>query len=107
MRTVYLISAIIGTVLPYVFFIQFFGDSGINLALFARQMVANPIAAAFAADVIVSYLVFWVFVFMEGRRLGMKHLWVFLAFNLAVGLSLALPAFLYARDRKMTTPGPS
>jgi hypothetical protein len=31
----------------------------------------------------------------------MKHLWVYIACNLAVGVSLALPLFLYVRERRL------
>jgi hypothetical protein len=46
----------------------------------------------------VSSVVLWVFVFTEGRRLGMKNLWAPIAGNLAVGVSLGLPLFLYMRE---------
>jgi len=31
----------------------------------------------------------------------MKHLWVYIASNLLVGVSLALPLFLYVRQEKL------
>ena len=37
-------------------------------------------------------------VLSEGRRLGMKHLWLPVAANLTVGVSLGLPLFLYMRE---------
>jgi len=98
MRTIYFIASIIGFVVPYFFFVRFLREYGFNLPLLVQQMFANPIAAFFAADVIISSLVLWVFVFAEGRRLGMKHLWIYILFNLFVGVSLAFPAFLFARE---------
>lgn len=44
---------------------------------------------------IVSSLALWIFIFSEGRRLDMKHLWVYVVCNLTVGVSLALLLFLY------------
>ena len=52
-------------------------------------------------DVIVSSLVLWTLVFSEGRRLGMKNLWAPVAANLAVGVSLGLPLFLYMREARL------
>lgn len=49
-------------------------------------------------DVIVSSVVLWVLVYTEGRRSGMKHLWAPVVANLAVGVSLGLPLFLYMRE---------
>jgi len=49
----------------------------------------------------VSSIVLWVFVLTEGRRAGVKHLWAPLAANLAVGVSLGLPLFLYLRETRL------
>lgn len=48
-------------------------------------------------DVIVSASVLILFVFAEGRRLGMQKLWVPVIGTLLVGVSLGLPLFLYMR----------
>ena len=100
-KQLYLIGAILGTLLPYYYFIQFLWTYGLNLHQLVSQLFANDISAFFGMDVIVSSLVLWVFIFAEGRRLGMKHLWVYVAANLAVGVSLALPLFLYVRESKL------
>jgi Terpene cyclase DEP1 len=52
-------------------------------------------------DVIVSSLVFGIFVFSEGSHLKMKNLWIYIASNLLVGVSLGLPLFLLMRLRKL------
>jgi len=98
MRTFYLITATLGLILPYTFFGLFLAEYGFDLALFVRQMFASPIAAFFSVDVIVSSLVLWGFVYSEGRRLGMRRLWIYVLLNLLVGVSFALPVFLYARE---------
>lgn len=56
-------------------------------------------------DVIVSSLALWLFVFSEGRRRGMGRLWVYVVCNLTVGVSLALPLFLFFRERKRNAEG--
>ena len=60
-------------------------------------------AAIFILDFFISSFVFWVFLFSEGRKRGMGNLWLYVVANLAVGLSLALPLFLYMRERAMET----
>jgi hypothetical protein len=57
-------------------------------------------AAAFT-DLSVSSLVFWFFAISEGARLGMRHNWLYIPLNCFVGLSCALPLFLYNRARKL------
>ena len=100
-RQLYLMGAILGTLLPYYYFIQVLWTYGLDLNQLFSQLFANDISAFFGMDVIVSSLVLWVFVFAEGRRLGMKHLWLYIVANLMVGVSLALPLFLYVRESKL------
>jgi len=100
-RNLYLLGAVLGLVLPYLYFIPFVMEHGLDAGLFINQLFANRISAFFGMDVIVSSLVLWVFVFAEGKRLGMKHLWVYVVCNLTVGVSLALPLFLYFREGKL------
>jgi hypothetical protein len=67
----------------------------------SEQLFANRISAFFGLDVIVSSFVLWAFVIIEGRRRRMKHLWAYITCNLAVGVSFALPLFLYMRERNL------
>ena len=106
-KTVYLGLCVLGTVLPYARFLPFLREHGPNLRLFLEQLFATPISGFFAMDVMVSSAVLWVFVSVEGRRAGMRHLWAPLAANLAVGVSLGLPLFLYLREKRLEAgPGP-
>lgn len=100
MKTFYLIAAIVGAIMPYATYFGYLayvpGSSG-ALAL----AWANPIAAATLADFTISCLVFWPFLFAESRRLSIRYWWLFIATNLLIGLSFALPAFLYVRERQL------
>ena len=103
LRTLYLVLAVIGTVLPYSAFVPFLQEHGLDVQLFVEQLFANRISAFFGWDVIVSSVVLWLFVIIEGRRLSLRHLWVPIAGSLAVGVSLGLPLFLYMREAALTT----
>ena len=103
-KNLYLALAIAGTVLPYSQFIPFLREHGLDLRLFLQQLFANRISGFFGWDVIVSSLVLWVFVFTEGRRQGVKQLWAPVLANLAVGVSLGLPLFLYMREKRLPAP---
>ena len=95
----YLVLCIAGTLLPYSAFVPFLMDHGLDVRLFVEQLFSTPIGAFFGWDVIVSSLVLWVFVAVEGRRARIGNLWMPIAANLAVGVSLGLPLFLYMRER--------
>jgi hypothetical protein len=97
-RHVYLALCVPGTLLPLSQLLPFLRQHGLNSQEFIAQLFATPVSGFFGLDVIVSSIVLWVFVAMEGPRAGMKHLWAPIAANLAVGVSLGLPLFLYMRE---------
>jgi hypothetical protein len=105
LQTTYLILCILGTVLPYSQFGPFLIEHGFDLGLFFKQLFANRISVFFGMDVMVSSLVLWAFVIWEGSRLKMKNLWVYIASNLLVGVSLGLPLFLLIRQRHIEELG--
>lgn len=102
LKSVYLWLGLVGTVLPLSQFLPFLRDHGPDLTLFFQQLFSTPVGGFFGMDVIVSSIVLWVFVLAEGRRLRMKHLWVPIAANVTIGVSLGLPLFLYMRERELT-----
>ena len=92
MRQIYLVLAIVGAVVPYVFFVQFFGEHGVSLAGFLGGLFVNGAAGGFAADVFISSAVFWVYMF--SRKEGPSP-WLYVVVNLTIGLSCALPLYLW------------
>lgn len=96
----YLLLCVAGTVLPYSQLIPFVRENGLDLRLFFEQLFSTRIGAFFGWDVIVSSVALWVFVVIDGGREGVKRLWAPVAANLAVGVSLGLPLFLYMRERR-------
>ncbi len=96
MKFLYLLLAVVGTVLPYAFFLQHFAAAGLAPAAFLGDMFANAVASGAAADLVLSSLVFWVWLFASGEARRAGYL---IPANLFVGLSLALPLWLYLRAR--------
>jgi Terpene cyclase DEP1 len=97
-KHLYLGLCVIGTVLPYSQFLPFLREHGLDARAFIDQLFATNIGGFFGWDVVVSSVVLWVMVFVEGRRAGIGHRWAPIAANLAVGVSLGLPLFLYMRE---------
>jgi hypothetical protein len=100
-KNIYLFLCVLGAVLPYSQFIPWVLEHGLNIELLIRQLFANRISAFFGLDVLVSAVVLLKFVRVEGRRLGMRLLWVPIAGVFAIGVSFGLPLFLYLRERAM------
>jgi hypothetical protein len=97
-KKLYLSLAIVGTILPYYFLVSFLFQYGWDIHRIWDQLFLSELGAFFVMDVLISSIVLLVFVFAEGRRVGMRNLWIYIVANLVVGVSLAFPLFLYSRE---------
>ena len=102
MKRLYLLSAIAGGVLPYVFFIRYFATEGLSLGGFVRALFVNAAAGGFATDLVLTSAIFWIFMFHQKSREKGPSPIPFIVLNLLVGLSCAFPAYLYSRERAVT-----
>lgn len=98
MKTIYAGLCVLGFVLPYAFFVPFLLAHGLDLALFFSQLFANQISIFFAADVVVSALALWAFIYQEMRKRQIRLWWLSIIASLGVGVSLGLPLFLLLRE---------
>jgi len=95
----YAALAVVGAIMPYVIFLPWLAEYGADVRLFVAQLFATGPATIFAADVLFAAGVFILFVIVEGRRLGMRHLWLPPVVVFTIGLCCALPLFLAMRER--------
>lgn len=96
----YLLLAVPGALIPLWLLGDFLQASGgFSLAAFLQAVfLGNRAAAAVGADLFITGFVFFVFVVAEGRRLHMKGLWAYIPLGVFIGISFALPLFLYRRQ---------
>jgi hypothetical protein len=99
MKKIYLTSAIIGAVVPYYFFYQYIQDQGLNIYSFITALFVNGAASGFTADLLLSSFVFWVYMFQQSKKENAPAPLLFIILNLTIGLSCALPAYLYAKEK--------
>ena len=78
MKNLYLILTIAGAVVPYLFFFQFFAEMGVDLPAFVAALFANGAAGGFTADLLITSLVFWIYIF---NRKGGPVPWPFFLLN--------------------------
>lgn len=97
-KTLYLVLCFLGVLIPYWQFLPWAFQHGLNLVLFTHELFANRIGAFFGMDVVISAVVLLVFVRVENTRLAIRHRWLIPVALLTVGVSLALPLFLYLRE---------
>ena len=101
MRTIYALLALLGVILPYTVFGPWLVQNGLAVGLLWDAATANSISLFAWLDVIVSGVALLAFIFTEGRRLQMTGLWIPVVALFSVGVSLALPLFLYMREGRL------
>jgi hypothetical protein len=101
LKTVYLVLCLFGVLLPYSQFVPWVASNGLHLRLMWQQLFSNQVSGFFAMDVLLSSLVLLLFMHSEGARLGIRNRWLPLLALLTMGVSLALPLFLYLRELRI------
>ncbi len=74
------------------------GESAIDFLVGA---FANHAAASISVDIIFFALAACVWMFVEGRRLGIRHIWAYIVFGMCIAISFTFPLFLIARERAL------
>ena len=82
--------------------IRFFSEEGNGgLEGFIDGMYENAAAASIANDLLFLFLAVLVLMFVEGRKHGIKYLWVYFVGSFLIAVSVMFPLFLLARERKL------
>lgn len=104
-KSLYLLLTIVGAIAPWSVLLTFFLQNGLALDLFFQNVFANHVASALAIDLLICADVFFFFSFIELKRLGLSRRWLFvyLVVTFGIGVSCALPLFLYWRERTLET----
>lgn len=90
------LAALVGTQIALVTHLT--QDEGNDFSSALSDTVVNPAATFTFIDLLAVAFIGLVFIVVEGRRLGMRFLWVYVVLTFAVAISVALPAFLIARQ---------
>lgn len=95
---VYLVLAVVGLIATWTFNVlaitagtDFFGEWATNG--FATQSLQ--------VDLLILAVAIGVFLVIEGRRIGMRHAWLFLPLSAVTAAAFAMPLFLALRERKL------
>ena len=100
-KTIYLVLCVLGALLPYWQFLPWVVAHGLNIPLFVRRLFVNRISAFFGMDVLVSAVVLIAFMRVESTRIQIRRRWLPILAVMLVGVSLALPMFLYMREMRL------
>jgi hypothetical protein len=99
-KSLYLLLTIVGSIAPWYWLIQ---DPAalVSPMLFFGRAFANNIAITEATDLLISATAFLCFASIESKRLGssQRSLLIYVGLIFGIGLSCALPFFLYRREQ--------
>lgn len=100
---IYLALAVAGGVLPWLANLEFMQQYGasFDLAMFVQLANANPAARSLSRDLLVGATAVTIWMVVESRRLGMRHLWLVLLSAVTIAFAFAAPFFLFLRERRL------
>jgi hypothetical protein len=74
---------------------------GGSLINFFSDGYANDAAGSLTNDILFVTATAFVFMFIDARRTGVRHVWIYMMLSLAIATSVALPVYLIARERAL------
>ena len=98
-KSLYLILAVIGTAVPYYFFVPWFLENPGDVVAFLALAFANAPAAMLSADVAIAAAVLSIFALTQAARLGAGRVVAVIASTFLIGVSCGLPLLLYFREQ--------
>ena len=104
MRLYYLIASGLGALLPLSQFLPWVVSNGMAIPYMVQLALANPVSAFAWLDVLISGLVLLAFMLSDGHRLKIEGLWLPVLGLCLIGVSFALPFYLWMRERKAMAP---
>jgi len=96
MKRIYAALAIVGTIVPWIYFGSYFADG--DRQAFGEALFGSPLMVGFVADLSISILALLIWSCRDARVNGVRNWWLVPAASLTVGLSLAFPLYLYLRE---------
>ena len=106
MKKVYLILAVIGFIAPNILVLQESIESG-NILLYRypiktfQSMFANRISSIFSIDLLFAVVVFIIWTYYEGKKLGIKRISLLWLLTMLLGFGGGFPLYLYWRTSKL------
>lgn len=99
LSSLYRVLAVLGLLTTWYFNGQYLlNGGGLGPHAFFGAAMANSLTTAITIDVYLSALVFCVWMVNDARRLSIQRSWLYVLLCFCVGLAIALPLYLAARE---------
>src|SRR5215510_1770644 len=99
----YLTCALAGAVVPWIFNLEHIRTSSVPFtpANWLAAGMVSPLSRSITTDFLIGTTPVLVWMVVEGRRLRMKHVWVYVLATFAIAFAFACPLFLSMRERRL------
>lgn len=68
--------------------------------MFIVDTQANPAARSVTYDLFLFFIAASIFMWREGKKLGMRFIWAYIVFGFVIAISVTFPLFLVHRELK-------
>ena len=100
---VYAVIALVALAATWTHNIAFFNQPQNGGALgFYHAIYANPAAASFTNDLLLYAISGCIFMAVEARRVGIRHVWIYIVLSFVIAVSVMFPIFLIARQSEIS-----
>ena len=100
-KKLWLMLAILGTIIPNVFFMGQYLHYGFDPMAAWKLATINWISQGVTTDLLFAFFLFWIWAGFELRRKGkLGELWLYVLLAPCLGLSCAFPIFMYRHGRQ-------
>ena len=100
MRNVFLILAIIGTILPMYYFVSWFEEFGYSLGAMVEAWNVNDASTGLVYDLTIAAVALLVWIIAETMRSKAWLNLIAIPATFCIGVSCGLPLYLYLRTRQ-------
>ncbi len=100
---VYLAIAMAGAIFPVysnIKFVQLYGP-GFNIFSFINLATNNPASQSLSFDLFFLSSAVFLWMFIESRRLSLKHFWIVVLGTFSIAIAFSAPLFLFLRERRL------
>jgi hypothetical protein len=71
---------------------------------FMRSAYVNAASASLSNDLLLLAMAACIFMAIEGKRVGVRYVWLYIMLSAIIAISVTFPLFLIARHLKISTP---
>lgn len=102
-RIFYLLLAIAGLVIPWIYNLQFMSESGgsFDIGEFVAAGSANAASKSLSWDLAIACIAGLTWIFFESKRLGMRFFWIYIVLAFTIAYAFAFPLFLFMRQGRL------